>query len=260
MQWIFSLILVLFFQTTPVFADESQGVTVALSSDQQKIVSPKAFFTSIFTVTNTSKKQDTYNLEVDTPSGWQVISSLSQVSLLPKEEKSIPVTIFVPLTALAATPYEIKCSAISDSNPSIKSEAVVNVQVLPHARLKLTGPQGPESKLGPGQSMNYNFTIVNLGNGRDSFKITAISAHGEKVDLSNDTIELEVGEQKDIQATIHVPLDVSPGTKHCLTLRASSVSLETGVYNEVIVYTQITEKRELRKRFCILNSKKKDKI
>jgi len=233
----------LFLQTTPVFADEGQGVIAKLSSDQQKTISPKTFFTSIFTITNTGRKQDTYNLEIDTPPGWQVISSLPQVFLLPKEERSVPVTIFVPLTALAAVPYEIKFFAISDANTSIKSEAVVTVHVLPHARLKLTGPPGHEARLGPGQSMNYNFTVVNLGNGKDSFQISALSAHGEKIDLSNDIIELEVGDQRDFQATIHVPLDVSPGTKHCLTVRASSISLERGVYSEVIIYTQITEKR-----------------
>lgn len=243
MQWIFSLILIAFFQAAPVFADESQGVAIKLSSGQQKTVSPKTFFTSVFTITNTGNKQDAYILEVNAPSGWQVISSLSEVSLSPKEEKTTPITIFVPLTALAAIPYEIKFSAIAASDPSIKSEAAVVVHVLPHARLKLTGPQGPEARLGPGQAMNYNFTIVNLGNGKDSFQITAVSAHGEKVDLSNDIVELEVGEQRDVQATIHIPLEVSPGTKHCLTLRASSISLERGVYGEVVVYTQITEKR-----------------
>ncbi len=242
MQWLFSLILILFFQVTPVFAEENSGVDVLVSSDPQKTVAPKSLFTSVFTIVNTGAEEDTYALEVKAPETWQVISAVAPVSLLPKESRAIPVTIFVPSNALATGVYEIRFSAASALDPGIRAEATIAVNVLPHARVKITAPS-VEAKLGPGQSMGYNFTVVNLGNGKDSFRITASSAHGEKVGLSHDIIELDVGEQIQITATIHIPLDVSPGTRHCLTVRASSILLETGIFNEAILYTQITEKR-----------------
>jgi hypothetical protein len=242
LQWFFSLLLILFFQISPVFAEENLGVEVLISSDPQRTVAPKSLFTSVFTIVNTGAKEDTYIIEVKVPETWQVISTIAPVSLLSKESRAIPVTIFVPSNALATGTYEVRFSAVSALDPSIRAEAIIAVNVLPHARIKVTAPS-IEARLAPGQSMGYNFTVVNLGNGKDRLSITASSAHGEKVGLSHEIVELDVGEQIQITATIHIPLDVSPGTRHHLTVRASSILLETGIFDEAMLYTQITEKR-----------------
>lgn len=241
MRWIFCLILGIFFNSACLYA-EPDLVNIQVSSSPKETVSPKSFFTSVFTVTNSQKKIDIYSIDAKIPIGWQVISSLSEIELQPGESKDIPVTVFVPVNALAGMPYEIEFNATSINLPSIVATAKIEVQVLTHARIKITGP-GRGIKLGQGQSASYNFTITNLGNGKDKFSITAVSAHGDNVELSDNIIELNAGEQKQIIAKIHIPLEVSPGTKHVFTVKATSELLEPGISSEAVTYTQITDKK-----------------
>lgn len=247
MKWFFSLIFiaVLLFQIIPVFAEEELKVEVQLSSAPHRTVAPKSLLTSVFIVVNTGTNEDNYILEAEAPDGWQIISSLSPITLAPKENRIVPLTIFVPSTALTTYTYQLGLSATSQTDPQISDKAIVTVGVLPHARVKVIGPS-IAVKASPGQSINYTFTIINLGNGKDTFEITASSAHGEKVGLSKKIIELGFGEQEQILATVHIPLDVSPGTRHCLTLRTTSILLEKGVFDQVIVYSSIRERKPKR--------------
>jgi len=248
LQWFFSFIFIIFLslQSFPSYAEESIGVSVELSSAPERVVNPKSLFTSVFNIKNTSSSQDTYDLKVSAPPGWGIVSSLSPVTLLQKESKTVTLTIFVPQTALTGPAYEISLMASSQQNPVIISKASMNVNVLPHARIRVTGPQqgtSPELKGIPGQGISYKFNVLNLGNGADKIQISAISAHGEKVDLSKDMLELGVGSHEEVTATIHIPLDVSPGTKHVLFFKAISSLLEKGVFDETKVYTSILEKK-----------------
>lgn len=242
MQWLISLIVILFFQITPIFAEEEFGVELKLSSASKRSVDAKGLLTSVFIIANSGSKEDSYILKPEIPDGWQIVSSLDPVALLPKETQAIPLTVSVPSMALAGYGYELSLSAISQQNTDLTGKATITVEVLPRAKVKIIRPQ-TETKVTPGQSVRFPFTILNLGNGRDSIKITATSAHGEKVDVSKEIIDIEVGGQAEITATIHVPLDVSAGTMHCLTLRAESFFLGKGVFDEAIVYSPITEKR-----------------
>ncbi|MDP2911762.1 MAG: hypothetical protein Q8N76_05475 [Candidatus Omnitrophota bacterium] len=248
MQWFFSLTFIIFLslQPFPSYAEEGTGVSVELSSAPERTVSPKGLFTSVFNVKNTSSSRDTYDLKVSVPPGWGIVSSLSPVALLQTELKTVTLTIFVPQTALTGPAYEISLIASSQQNPVIISKASMKVNVLPHARIKVTGPQqdaSQELKGIPGQGIAYKFNVLNIGNGADKIQISAISAHGEKVDLSKDMLELGVGSQEEIIATIHIPLDVSPGTKHVLFFKAISTILEKGVFDETKVYTSILERK-----------------
>jgi len=223
-------------------AEEEIGVEVRLSSASERIVPPKSLLTSVFTITNSGIGEDTYDLKSIVPEGWHIISSLRPISLLPKQTKTLPLTVSVPITALADVPYEIGLSTASQLNPQISDSARVSVKILPHARIKLIGP-AKDAKGRPGQGLSYSFSILNLGNGKDRFEITALSAHKEKVGLSMETVELGVGEQTEVIATIHIPLDVSTGTKHVLTLKVESLLLEQGVFDKNVVYTSILEKK-----------------
>jgi len=232
-------------QAFQAHAEKNEGVLVELFSAPERTVSAKGLLTSVFTVTNTGTKEDVYELKILVPPGWNVISSLAPITLSSGQSKTLTVTVFTPQTALTGVPYEISLSAISQKNPKIFSASSMKVNVLPRARIKVFGPQDKGQELNgiQGQDISYKFTVTNLGNGKDLIQINAVSAHGEKVDLSKEKLELAVGGQSEVIATIHVPLDVSPGTKHVLFFKASSALLEKGVFDEVKVYTSILERR-----------------
>jgi len=241
----FTLIVIQFLPVAAVFAQDNLRVKVTLSSAEERTTPPKSILTSVFTILNSGTDVDTYTFERIVPDGWQVISSLNPLTLLPQESKKIPLSISIPLNALTSHPYKIKLTASSGKDSNIKDSAEVTVTIFPHARVKVVGP--PSGVVAyPGKSVRYAFTVVNLGNGGDRFKIAASSAHGEKVDLSHEVIDLQLGEQKEVTATVYIPLDVSSGTRHVLTFRAHSILLEEGIFDEVIVYTAI-EKGKVKK-------------
>lgn len=212
---------------------------MSLLSAKERIVQPKSLLTSVFAVTNSGAKEDIYQLKAIVPEEWHIISSLPILSLQPGEIKHVPLTVSVPIIAMTDRSYQVGLIAVSEKDPEIKAQSAAIVKVLPHARLKIIAPE-PRTKATPGQAIAYTFTILNLGNGKDIFKITAKSAHGEKVVVSIDNLELGIGEQGDVPVTIRIPLDVSGNTSHFLTLKAESTLLEKGVYEESNVHTPIT--------------------
>lgn len=245
MQWIFFIVIFIgsfFYSPAPALADDFRAPKVALSSAQNRVTAPKSLLSCVFVVTNSSRKKDTFNLKAVVPDGWQVISSLSPVNLRPRESRMLPVTVSVPSSALANDGYEVSLIAFSAANPEFSTKASCSVTISARARFKIIPPQ-PEVTCYPGQNINYVFTVINLGNAKDNLEFSATSAHKEKVDLSLQSLELGIGEQGKVIATVHVPLGVSEGTKHVLTLRAGSGLLEKGVFEEVSVYTPISGKR-----------------
>ena len=220
MQWLFSFILTIFLILQPLAlrAEEIIGVAVELSSAPERSVIPKGLLTSIFIVKNTGRSQDIYDLKALLPPGWNLVSSLNPIQLLQGESKTVTLTVLTPQAALTGVPFEISLIALSQKDPNVTSKASMKVNIFSHARIKVLGPQdsGQELKGIPGQDISYKFIVINLGNGFDKIQISAISAHGEKVDLSKDVLDLGVGGQEEVTATIHIPLDVSPGTKHVL--------------------------------------------
>ena len=228
-----------------------------LSSAQERTVSPKSLLTSVFTIENSGTIEDSYTFKPEIPHGWDVISSLNPLMLSANETKKFPFTVSVPSNALTGFPYQLSVSAVSKTDPNINDSAMVMINILPHARLRIVGP--PAGKKGsPGQGISYTFRVMNLGNGKDRFKISASSAHKEKVDLLKEEIELEVGEQGEVVAAIHIPLDVSPETMHVLSVRATSMLLEEGVYDEAfycysIIY-DLTESAEIKEKLQEMKS------
>ena len=179
------------------------------------------------------------------PEGWQIISSLYPVTLSPGEARAIPLTLSVPFTALADRSYQIGLSATSQKDPQVKDSDECNIRVLPRAKVKVIAPS-PKGKARAGQTITYDFTIMNFGNGMDRFEITATSAHGEKIELSSKIIELGIGESAEVKATIHIPPGASEGTRHVLTLKAASILLEEGVSDKAMVYTPLLGKKKVK--------------
>jgi len=247
LQWLFSFILTIFLILQPLAlrAEEISGVTVELSSAPERSVIPKGLLTSIFIVKNTGRSQDIYDLKALLPPGWNLVSSLNPIQLLQGESKTVTLTVLTPQTALTGVPFEISLIALSQKDPNVTSKVSMKVSIFPHARIKVLGPQdsGQELKGIPGQGISYKFTVINLGNGLDKIQISAISAHGEKVDLSKDILDLGVGGQEEVTATIHIPMDVSPGTKHVLFFKAISTVLEKDIFGESKVYTSILDRK-----------------
>ncbi|MFH1854417.1 MAG: SdrD B-like domain-containing protein [Candidatus Omnitrophota bacterium] len=247
MRWVFILIFLFLFQVFPVYGEDELNVQVRLSSAHVKITPPKSLLSSVFVVTNTGQIEDIYVIEANVPDGWQIISSLNAVSLSPNESRSIPLTVSVPSNALTGYDYDLILSAHSQSDPKVRDQDRFSVSILPRARIRVIGPSAGE-KAGPGQTVKYRFVIINLGNGKDIFEISASSAHGEKVEISDRSVELAVGEKKEVMAVIHIPMDVSSETMHVLTLRAASVLLERGVSDKVIIYTSIVSEGPREKK------------
>jgi hypothetical protein len=247
LRWCFVVILAVFpfCVALPAKTEDEPRAQIVLSSAQERVATPKSLLSCVFVLTNLAPKKDTFNLQVHLPGGWETISNLNPLELSPQESGVIPLTVSIPQSALAGSGYQICLASFPATTPDLKIEACSTVTILPQPRLKITAPP-PATVVFPGGSISYSFTIANLGNARDKIEISALSAHREKIDLSPQALELGIGEQGIVTATIHLPLGVSAGTKHVLTLRATSQALERSVFAEASVYTPISEKRIAR--------------
>jgi uncharacterized membrane protein len=87
----------------------------------------------------------------------------------------------------------------------------------------------------PGDIIQYQLTLTNLGNTQDSVTLTATGNLWD-VDLSMAAIELAPGETEEVLVTVSIPLDVPNGEDDIVTINATS---ESTLKEVTILTTQV---------------------
>jgi PKD repeat protein len=196
--------------------------------------SPGEFVTHFFAVANTGASLETVLLQFDPPVGWRVLSAPDSITLSPGEEAHLFLTIAVPPGAHAGE-YELGASATSQSDPGDHALAQARTIVSPTNEIELAPPNG--DAVCPGQSIEYEVTLTNLGNAQDSLLIEASSSRRFPVELSSSIVSLAPREPFSFHVRLFVPAGAETG-RDVLTLRATS-SLYAGVEDEVTVFTTV---------------------
>ncbi len=209
------------------------GVEISVLSEA-KTIGPGEFVTHVFSVANQETSADTFTITYTVPKGWGILGAPTTLNLNPGEEGTIFLTITIPPSA-AAGDYEISVSAVSQSNPSIKASATASVKVKPVNKVEIIPPEG--GSVPPGGKISYTFTVVNRGNAQDTFQITASSAQGFPLHLSQEKLSLSPQEKATITVELEIPTDASPG-RDPLTVSAVS-TIYHGVEDQVVWFTTI---------------------
>jgi uncharacterized membrane protein/predicted transcriptional regulator len=121
----------------------------------------------------------------------------------PGETRTVLLVIYPAADAEAKRyTFELKGNGTGAGTNSI----TINLDIRQYAGVMVKAPPPQESY--PGETLEFNFTIINTGNGKDRFHITSIEASSSIVpylkDDNNWTIELNPGESA--VKTVEVPL------------------------------------------------------
>ncbi|MFC2077419.1 PKD domain-containing protein [Candidatus Bipolaricaulota bacterium] len=208
-------------------------VAVAVRSADQE-AAPGAFVTPVFAVANLGATELTALLELEAPSGWQILGAQGSLFILPGEEGSVFATIVIPSDAPAGD-YELALTAAAESDPDDRSTAVARIRVEPTSIVELTGPIG--SSAGPGLAVEYELTLANRGTVQDSIVVTATSSHPLDVELSPSVLDLAPQETATIRIALRVPIAAESG-QDVLTVTAVSLIYD-GVQDEAVINTTI---------------------
>lgn len=209
--------------TVTVTLAQAPGVLVAAPPD--KTANPGEIVIYNFTVQNVSNASDRYRLSITSSQGWgPVIPGGNNIGpLAPGQIAQVFVRQRVPKGALPATQDLLTLRAVSWTNSNIfGSDSVlttvnqiadVNINLLPKIRLARSGETVPLSA-----------RITNRGNGSDSFKLTAASSLGWRVEFpSGDTVgPLEPNIMQTIPVRVIVPQNARRGQRNRVTITAAS--------------------------------------
>lgn len=195
---------------------------------------PGSFITHVFSLTNDSPNPETFALSFVAPTAWGILGAPTSIALQPNEEGTLFVTVTIPANAPAGE-YVLELTATSQSNALNNGTATGIVTVAPVTDLELLAPT--DASIAPGDSMVYEFVLVNRGNIQDSFIISATSSRSFSLALSHDAIDLAPQERLTFTIRVDIPVDAEPG-RDVLTILAESI-LYDGIQADAVVFTSI---------------------
>jgi len=195
---------------------------------------PGSFVTHVFGVTNDSLNPETYSLAFTAPAGWGILGAPATLALQPNEEGTLFATATIPSGAVAGE-YDLELTATSQSDPLDSGSASGIVTVAPMNEIELLGPTG--ASIAPGESITYEFVLVNRGNVQDSFAIAATSSRGLAVTLSHAATDLAPQERLTFTVQLGVPVGVNSG-RDVLTVIAESLLFDS-VGADAVVFTSV---------------------
>ena len=196
--------------------------------------SPDSFVTHVFGLINDSPNPETYSLVFAVPAGWGILGAPTSIALQPDEEGTLFVTATIPPGAVAGE-YVLELTATSQSDPLDLGTAAGIVTVTPMTEIELLPPIG--AGIAPGNSITYEFVLINRGNVQDSFAIAATSSRGLTVTLSHTAIALAPQERVTFTVQLDVGIGVDSG-RDVLTVIAESTIFD-GVDTDAVVFTSV---------------------
>ena len=152
---------------------------VELEPNQSATPDPGTQVAFHHTISNTGNAQDTFNVSAASGQGWTVQVSPYLVTLPANGTASVLVTVTIPAGLPAGTTDVISVTAISAPNPAVVDAAYDNVTVALVPALTLT-PDRVAGALAK-TTVVYEHTLTNLGNGEDTFSLSAVSSQGWSV-------------------------------------------------------------------------------
>lgn len=193
---------------------------------------PGATVVCLHTVTNSSAITDTFVISAVSYLGWPTTLSPQVVVLGARETRTFTATTTVPSSAQAGLVERLRIRAASTTFPNNVQETTDTITVLQYARLSLVTSQ--TRPLIPGTTVTFNHQIVNTGNGKDSFVITATNPLNWNVTIVPTTTgQLEPGFTYPVTVKVSVPADAALDVINRITVRATSVFSPT-VYDEIV--------------------------
>jgi uncharacterized membrane protein len=182
---------------------------------------PGAVLTCVHTVSNTGFSADTYLISTLSPLGWSTAVAPALLFLGAGASGTVTITLNVPSSAEAGLVHRLRFTARSTALPSVSQVLTDTTTVL-----QVAGVSFSPSRITPtigGQLVEFQHTVLNTGNGLDTYTITATQTLDWKITIvPTTTVALARGTYQTIQVLVQVPAGASPIDHNEIILQATS--------------------------------------
>lgn len=151
---------------------------------------------------------------------WSESLSRYNVELGPGESTQVTFSVKVPEDAIAGHVQKFLLTAFSLSNPENVETQTVTVEVLTKYGAEISLDEN-EKKGKPGEILNFQAAIRNLGNIEDTYDIAAYGGEGWNLSLSAESVTVSAGVGV-FNISVKVPLDAPPGDYTSFSIQAAS--------------------------------------
>jgi uncharacterized membrane protein len=193
---------------------------------------PGAVVTCVHTITNTGFSSDSYLITTLSPLGWTTAVAPAVLFLNAGATGTVTVTLAVPTSADAGLQHVLTVNARSTGLPSLSKTLTDTTTVL-----QVGGVSFSPSRTAPtvgGQLIEFQHTVLNTGNGLDTYTITATQALNWSITIVPTTTNaLPRGTYQTIQVLIQVPPGATAVETNQIRLRATS-HFAPAIYDELV--------------------------
>jgi uncharacterized membrane protein len=151
---------------------------------------------------------------------WSESLSKYNVELGPGESTQVTFSVKVPENASAGL-VKFLLTAFPLSNPEHVDTQTVTVEVLPKYGVEVSLDEN-EKKGKPGEILNFQAAIRNLGNIEDTYDIQANGGEAWNLSLPAESIAVPAEEVGSFNISVTVPLDALPGDYTSFRIQAAS--------------------------------------
>lgn len=205
---------------------------VVVEPDRQSTNKPGELVRYTHIVTNSGSFEDSFELSTISNLGWETSVSPPSVRLQAGLSTAVEVTVRVPTSAEANAVGTTFVTARSIGDPSATDQAVDSTTVAQVAGVNVAPSR--TGLLTQGRSLVFSHTILNTGNGPDTFTITTTQELNWPVTLSTtQTPKMGRGVSYPLQVQVRIPADADPNIANRVTIRVTS-TVDGSVRQEII--------------------------
>lgn len=194
------------------------SVGLSLSGDAATTADPGVTVAYQVQIGNTGNSTDTFMISADSSAGW-LTSSFNPVTVGPGVTTTLPLEVQIPAIALAGVQDVTTLTIASSLSSAVEGDVTFTTTANQVAGINLSAAPGQSAA--PGTAVTYTHQLQNLGNGVDTFVVTAVSDLGWPVTVTANPT-LQPGASSSILVVVQIPAGTAPGTADTTTLTVHS--------------------------------------
>jgi len=193
-----------------------RGVDVSISPSYQS-GAPGATLSYTVTVKNKGNVSDTYSLTTADNAGWSRTISPSSLSLAAGASGTATLTVTIPSGAENCTRDNVRVIA-TGTGVSAENNCIAHA-ITEIIRKGVNVSISPTYRSGaPGTTLTYTVTVKNIGNVEDNFSLEGIDNLGWHLELDDDWLIIQPGENMMTNLRVTIPIDAAYCTEDNVTI------------------------------------------
>ncbi len=178
-------------------------LSVTIAPDNIGIGLPATTVQYQHTVTNTGDITATFSITAVSSNGWNITIPTNNVQLNPLASQDVTISVDIPAGTLSGTVDILTVTAYADANSAILDTATDTTTVGQGGGV-LIAPDNTQTT-NPNTTISYQHTITNLGNGTDTFTVTASTPLGWPI-VVDPPVTIGGGLTNTVLVTLTVPV------------------------------------------------------